>query len=252
MSPAAPHTPSRDQLPGPRPTSPRGRSRRLLSLLTAVGLLTGLAACSKDEPDPATLPNGTTLVSESATAMANVETSHIVLELDPPVGGLPISLAEGDLTRDGDAKGAIQLLQSGQLIEVEFIILGDADDYLKYPTGGWQRTTLITSFYDPSAILDPERGVAKLMETSTNARTTGQERIVGVDCWRIDVNIDRRTANTLVPGVPDGLTGTVWVDKATKHMIRAVVNAPASGASPASTITLTLTNFNAPVTVSAP
>jgi lipoprotein LprG len=184
--------------------------------------------------------------------MAAVETSHIVLELDPPVGGLPISKAEGDLTREGDAKGAIQLLQGGQLIEVEFVVLANADDYLKYPTGGWQSTTLITAFYDPSAILDPERGVAKLLETSSGATTTGQERVTGVDTWRVNVNLDRRTANTLVPGVPDGLTGTLWVDKQTKHLVRAVVNAPASGGSPASTITLTLTNFNAPVTVSAP
>jgi len=228
--------------------------RSLLAFLAPLLLVVGLAACTKDSEDPGpgeTLPDGATLLTESASAMAEVETVHIVLDINPAVGALPIERAEGDLLREGDAKGVIQLLAGAQLIEVEFIVLGDRA-WLKYPTGGWQPAGAITAFYDPSAILDPERGVANLLSTSTNATTDGAEEIDDVDTWRIKVDIDQDAANTLVPGVPDGLTGTVWVDKATKRMVKAVVNSPASGSTQASTITLDLTNFDVPVTVSAP
>ena len=237
------------------PRAPRALPfRPLLAVLTPLLLLPALAACDKDEAGPGpdtSLPDGAALISESATAMNDVDTVHIVLDIDPAIGALPIERAEGDLRREGDAKGSIQLLAGAQLIEVGFVIVG-RDAFLKYPTGGWQKATGITSFYDPSAILDPNRGVANLLKTSTNAKTDGSEQIGGVDTWRVKVDINKAAANTLVPGVPDGLTGTVWLDKQSKRLVKAIVNAPATGSSPASTITLSLTNFDAPVTVSAP
>jgi lipoprotein LprG len=226
----------------------------VLALVAPVLLLGGLTACEKDSDDPpaGAVPDGATLLAEAATAMTEVETTHVVLDIDPAIpGGLPISRAEGDLTKEGDAAGAIQLLVGAQLIEVEFRILED-EAWLKYPTGGWTNAEGIMNIYDPSLILDADRGVANLLSTATNPRTDGSEEVDGVDAWRVLVDIDTDAAKTLVPGVPDGLTGTVWIDKAAKHLVKAVVNAPASGAAQASTITLELTDINAPVDISAP
>ncbi len=236
------------------PRAPRALPvRSVLAFLAPLLLLAGLTACNKDDDTtPDSLPDGATLVSEAATAMNDVETTHVVLDINPAIpGGLPITRAEGDLTRDGDAAGAIQLIVGAQLIEVEFRILGE-DAWLLYPTGGWTSAGSVMSVYDPSAILDPDRGVANLLATATNPRTDGAEEVGGVDTWRVNVDLDTEAAETLVPGVPDGLTGTVWLDKEAKHLVKAIVNAPASGAAPASTITLELTNINAPVTISAP
>jgi lipoprotein LprG len=235
----------------------RGRFVRSLLVCVAPLLLVPgfLAACSKDdtaaEAPSENLPDGATLLNESAAAMAEVETAHIVLDIDPPVGNLPISRAEGDLKRGGDAKGTIQLLANTQLLEVEFVVMGD-DAWVKYPTGGWTTAGAITNIYDPSAILDPQRGVANLLSTASNARTEGAERVNGVSAWRITADIDQKAANMLVPGVPAGLTGTVWVDQESKRMVKAVVNVPESGNNPASTITFDMTDFNAAVDVSAP
>jgi lipoprotein LprG len=235
----------------------RGRFvRSLLAFVAPLLLVPGLlAACSKDETSQdvpeESLPDGAALLAESASAMSDVETVHIVLDIDPPVGSLPIARAEGDLKRGGDAKGTIQLLAGAQLLEVEFVVMGD-DAWVKYPTGGWQAAGAITNIYDPSAILDPQRGVANLLSTASNARTEGAETVNGVDAWRIAADIDHDAANMLVPGVPDGLTGTVWVDQDSKRMVKAVVNSPQSGSTPASTITLDMTDFNAAVDVGAP
>jgi lipoprotein LprG len=226
--------------------------RALLALLTPVLLVLGVSACSKDE-DPNALPNGSTLISESAEAMRNVQSAHIVIDIEGTISSLPIKQAQGDLKRNGDAKGDIQLQQFGQLIQLDFVLLG-GDAYLKFPTGGWQKQAGGTSAfpYDPSAILDPERGVAKLLATATNARTEGSETVGGVDTYRVAVDFDNTAASVLVPGVPAGVKGHVWLDKQTKRMVKAVVNSPASGSTEAATMTVTLTNIDAPVTISAP
>src|SRR4029453_12854985 len=139
--------------------------------------------------------------------------------------------------KDGDAKGSIQLLVFGQLSQLEFVLLGD-DVYLKSVTGGWQKSSGGTaSFpYDPSAILNPDKGVAKLLATAKNAKTEGSETIDGHDTWRVAVTFASTAAAALVPGVPEGLTGQVGLDKATKHLLKASIKAPASGSTPAATI----------------
>ena len=230
---------------------PSARARLALLTLPALIVL-GLTACSKSE-DTTDLPDGSTLVSESANAMKSVNSTHILIEVDGAIGSLPIKRAEGDLERDGDAKGNIQLVQLGTLIQLDFVFLGN-DVYLKFPTGGWQKSSGGSALipYDPSAILDPDRGVAKLLATATNARTEGSESVNGRDSYRVAVTFDNTAASTLVPGVPAGVTGQVWLDKQTKHLLKAVVRAPASGGNPEATITEHLTAIDTPVTISAP
>ncbi len=225
--------------------------RALLALLSPL-LVLGLAACSKDE-ETSSLPDGSTLLSESATAMRSVETTHIVINVDGSIGSLPIKKAEGDLKRNGDAKGNIQLQQLGQLVQLDFVLLSN-DAYLKFPTGGWQKFAGGTSAfpYDPSAILDPDRGVAKLLSTASNARTEGSENVGGVDTFRVAADFDNTAASVLVPGVPPGVKGQVWIDKQSKRMVKAVVNSPASGSTAAASMTVTLTDIDAPVTISDP
>ena len=229
------------------------RPRALLALLALPALLTiGLAACSKKE-DTSNLPDGAQLVSESATAMKSVESSHMTIDVDGNIGSLPIKKAEGDLKRGGDAKGNIQLVQFGQLIQLDFVVLGD-DVYLKFATGGWQKSSGGTSSfpYDPSLILNPDRGVAKLLATATNAKTEGSETIDGHDAYRVAVNFDNTAASDLVPGVPPGVAGKVWIDKQNKHLLKAVVTSPASGATPSATMTVGLSAIDVPVTINAP
>jgi hypothetical protein len=48
------------------------------------------------------------------------------------------------------------------------------------------------------------------------------------------------------------VTGQVWLDKQTKHLLKAVVKSPASGSTAAATMTVGLSAIDAPVTISAP
>lgn len=229
------------------------RPRALLALLAL--LTVALVGCSKDDKPATTdqLPPGATLISEAATATGALKSAHVTIGTEGEVGSLPMRQADGDLLRSGDAKGTIQLSQFGVLIEYEFVVVGKTI-YLKGVTGGWQKldAAVAASIYDPSAILDPDRGIAKLLATAKDPVTEGKESVNGKDTYRIAVKLDSATVATLVPGVGGDVTGKVWVDAQTKQLLRAVLTVPGATADKKGTVTINVTNLDTPVTISAP
>jgi lipoprotein LprG len=224
------------------------RPRLLIAFLAIVTL--ALTGCTKDEPSQ--LPNGATLVNEAAAATGALTSAHVKIDTEGEVGTLPMRRADGDLLRSGDAKGTIQLSQFGVLIEYEFVVVGK-DIYLKGVTGGWQKVNaaVAATIYDPSAILDPNRGIAKLLATAKDPVTEGQEKVDGKDAYRVAVKLDSAAVATLVPGVTGDVTGKLWIDAANKQLIRAVLTVPGTDGK-TGTVTINVTNINTPVTVSAP
>jgi lipoprotein LprG len=229
------------------------RPKALLALLTL--LTVGLVGCSPDDKPSTTsqLPAGATVISEAATATGAFKSAHVKIETDGEVGSLPMRRAEGDLLRSGDAKGTIQISQFGLLIEYNFVVVGKTI-YLKGATGGWQKldSSVAASIYDPSAILDPNRGIAKLLTTAKDPTTEGKETVDGKDAYRVAVKLDGTTVATLVPGVGGDVTGKVWVDAQTKQLLKAVLNVPGTSADKKGTVTISVTSIDTPVTVSAP
>jgi len=224
------------------------------ALLIALALFSvGLAGCDKNEPPPSDLPAGATLIGESATAMQNVQSAHVRIEVEGDVSTLPMRRAEGDLKNSGDAKGTVQLKQGDTLIEYEFVVLGQVI-YLKGATGGWQQlpAAMAASIYDPSAILDSQRGIPKLIATATQPTTEAKEAVDGKDTYRVAVKLDRALVAALVPGVGEGITGKLWLDSQTKHLVKAVLAVPGTSGSPPGTITVNVSAIDVPVTVSAP
>jgi lipoprotein LprG len=210
-----------------------------------------LAGCSK-KSDP-NLPSGASLVTDAATKTKNLKSAHIKIETDGDVGSLPLRRAEGDLVRSGDAKGSIQLSQFGVLIQYDFVVV-NKDIYLKGVTGGFQKVDAATaaSIYDPSAVLDPDRGIAKLLATATNPKTEARETVDGKDTYRVSVNLDPTVVSNLVPGVTGTVTGKLWLDVKTKDLVKAVLTVPGGTAAKPATVTISESNVDVPVTVSAP
>jgi lipoprotein LprG len=184
--------------------------------------------------------------------MTTVESAHITIDTSGKVGTIPLRTAEGDLKKDGDSKGSIKLLALGQVVQLDFVVIGDAF-YIKGLTGGWQKASAaeVASFYDPSGILDPNRGVAKVLATATDAKTEATETVNGVSTYRIAVNLDNTVVSAVVPDTPKGTTGKVWIDQNTKRMVKAELDVSAAGGGPG-TVTINLTDLDKPVTVNAP
>lgn len=232
------------------PHGPRRRlAQRVLVLLAPLALLAGAVACTDDPPAPDPIFDGATLVAQSAAAMARITSAHVVLEVDPPAGSLPITRNEGDLTSRGSARGTVQFQQADQLVAVDYLQVAGGAAFLRWPTDPhWLPAGPVIGVYDPAAILDRSRGVARLLASATGAGAAVTEQVDGLDAWRVDVTLEQHAADALVPGLTGDLTGQVWIDKATKRALRVVLQLR----DPSSTLTLSLTDFDADVVVQVP
>ncbi|MET8140302.1 LppX_LprAFG lipoprotein [Sphaerisporangium sp. NPDC005288] len=241
----SPRTASRDGAPPPR------RAPVLVTWLIA-SLLLALACTSACTSSPGgdALPAGRDLLDKAAAAMREVKTVAftITTEGKPPV---PVKNADGSLTREGDAKGTLQIDVLGNLQELNFVLTGDTV-YFKGPTGGYQTMTRkqLAGIYDPSAILNPDTGVARLLSTATDPKTEAAEKVGGVDAYRVAVTLSQQVIITLVPGVNQGVTGQVWVAKDTGRLLKASL--PLGSGANAGTVLVALDDYDAPVTIATP
>jgi lipoprotein LprG len=214
-----------------------------------------LTGCSKKKStsNPAELPAGNQLMADGAKAMGEVKSVHFAIGVSGKINGLSIQQAEGDLAKEGNAKGTVKVEQLGLAVEMSFVIVDQAL-YLKGPTGGYQKLPLAmaATVYDPSAILDPERGAAKLLKTAKNPKTLGKEQVNGKDTYKVSFEPDTTALATLIPNSATGVTGLVWLDTQTKRVAKVEFKFPPSGGNPEGTVTVTFTNYDTPVTVSAP
>lgn len=230
-------------------------TRPLLAVLLVFGLSLGTACTGEGgSAAPAGLPDGAQLLRESAQAMSELKTVHFELEIEGSIPGVAIRSAEGDLTREGDVQGTGQLVQGEATSEIEFVIVDDSL-YLKGPTGGFQRlpASFAASVYDPSKILDPEVGVPAMVAGATQATTEAAEEVDGTPAYKIAVTVPKDKLGVLLPGVSNDLQGHLWVATADpKRLLRAKMNVPPQGDSEAASVTMTLSRFDEPVTVSPP
>lgn len=229
------------------------RTLRALAALSVFAIV--LTGCSKknNQAKPSELPSGTQLMSEGAKAMGEVKTVHFTIGVTGKINGLTIQGAEGDLTKEGNAKGKAKIEQLGFVVETEFVIIGK-DLYIKGPTGGFQKlpSSMAATIYDPSAILDPNRGAPKLLTTAKNPKTEGKEQLDGKDVCRVSFEPDTAALQALTGTQVTGATGVVWLDATTKRIAKAEFKVPASGGNPEGVVTVTFTKYDEPVNISAP
>ncbi|GIH04572.1 hypothetical protein Rhe02_26390 [Rhizocola hellebori] len=228
------------------------RTFRALAALTIFSI--ALTGCTKkSENDTGSLPAGSQLMSEGDKAMSDVKSAHFVIDVKTPINGVPLSKAEGDLTKEGNAKGAATIDMGGMKTEAAFVILGQKL-YLKLATGGYQEVPLAvaSTVYDPSAILDPQRGAAKLLRTAKNPKTEAKEQVDGKDAYKVSFDPDASALAALIPTTASGVTAVVWLDATTKRIAKAEFTIPQSGSASKGVASITFSNYDVPVTISAP
>lgn len=213
----------------------RGVTRILGPVVAALLLLT---ACAGQAP----LPEGPDLLKKSAEAMSTVRTVAFTIDTeDRP--SVPVRHAEGTLTREGDAKGTLQVEIVG-LQEFEFVISGGTVHF-KGPTGGFQTMARerLAALYDPSAVLT---GMPELLSSAQEARTEAAEQVGGADAYRVAATLTQRSLAKLIPGIGQGVNGTLWIDKNGHRLLK--LELPLGGGR----VTVTLQDYDAPVTITPP
>jgi lipoprotein LprG len=224
-------------------------------LLSALAAALVLAGCSSGGAPAEQLPPAPQLLTQAADAMAKVRTVSLDAQVDPKVSGLPVRSAAAKLTAAGDATGTAALNQGGEAIELQFVAT-KGTLFIKGPTGNWQPIplALAAGIYDPSALLRPDSGVAALLRTARDGVTEASEDVGGRPAYRVRATLDRNALQSIVPGIAAD-SGVVWLDKADSRMLKAVVDVPTTAGdpqSPKAPVTVTLTDFDAPVAVTPP
>ncbi|GLZ43540.1 LppX_LprAFG lipoprotein [Actinokineospora sp. NBRC 105648] len=232
----------------------RGWVLGILALVAA--LATG---CTSDESPPgpgSNLPDGAALLRDSSATTKNIKSAHFTLKVNGSVAAIPVQNAEGDLTREGGAsgaaKGTVKLTLMGQLIEGEFVLVDDSL-YIKGPTGGFQKfpSALTSNIYDPSAILNPDKGIANVLAKIQNPRTEAKESVDGVSAYKVSGKVTKDVVSGIVPGVSSDVDVSIWVREDNKQPAKASVALP-GGAGKSATVDLTLSDVDKPVSITAP
>ncbi|WP_067461933.1 LppX_LprAFG lipoprotein [Actinomadura macra] len=225
-------------------------SRRILTLAQVLLALVVVTACDgggADKPAKADFDAAGTLRRASA-AMATVKSVGLTMESE---GKPPISVRGGDmkLLRNGDAQGTLTMEQSGMDVEMKVVASGSSV-YLDAGTGGWQKVprALAALKYDPSAVLDPERGIAKLLGSLQAPKPEAVEKVAGAEAYRVAAKLPKDRVAGLIPGVTTDVDGKVWVRKSDGRLVKVRGTFPGGK----DTVLITFTEFDVPYKISAP
>ncbi len=218
-----------------------------LPAVLLMSLIFALVTSCSGSGERATLPDGAVLLADSAKAMGTVTSTRFTIDVQDKVPTVPLQSADGRLTREGAAMGIAKVNQGGQLVELEFVILGDTL-YLKVPPGPVQKLPLsfAGAVYDPSVILSPDRGIAAILASGTGATTEAREQVNGVDSYHLTANFPAQPLGTLIPGPAQDKTGDIWVAADGSRLVQAQF--PATDG----TITVRFSEFDVPVEITPP
>ena len=224
--------------------------RALLVALSGAALLA--AGCSSNpSTGPAASPALTSsadALSAAATAMKAVTSAHFTLTVNGSLPQLTVHQAEGDLTSSGQAQGHGTISQFGQLVEVDFAVIGK-DLYLKGPTGGYTKipAALAGQIYDPTAILNPDKGVAAVLAGLTSPGTLSTTDT----SYTVTGTVPKALAAALVPGITADVPGSFAIERSSLR-VSSVTLSPNGSDGKAASVVLALTDYDKAVTVTTP
>jgi lipoprotein LprG len=230
----------------------------VLAAIVAAALAFGFVGCSSSGGDdnattPANLPAAAGLLKDSAAAMQKVKSAKFALSGKGSIQGIEVDSAEGTVTSDGKAQGAVKIVQQGSLVELDLIVIG-SDIYLKGPTGHYQKlpAALTGGVFDPSLILNPDRGLAKLEQFATNPKTVGEETVNGVDAYKVTADLDGTLVSHLMPmAAQNTVPGTLWIAKDGDQLVQIAATTPQPGGKTAQ-LMLALSDFGVQTNITPP
>jgi lipoprotein LprG len=220
------------------------------ALFAAIALIAG---CSKSSDNASKeLPDAATLLQQSSETTKSQTSVHMNLTVQGEIKELPIESLEGDLTNTPAvaAQGKANLNFLGQRLEGVDFVVADGNLFGALTAGSYQDFGPAVDIYDVSAILNPDTGLANVLANFSDPKADGRETVNGVDTVRVTGNVSADAVNKIAPQI--GATGpvpaTAWIAEEGDH---ALVQAKLDPA-PDNSITMTLSNWGKPVTVTKP
>ena len=213
----------------------------------------GVAACGGGGPAVADV-SAEEALSRAAQRFESVKSFHFKLDHDNGatqiVFGLGLDVAEGDFVLPDRMSGEVNGRFAGQSVTVKVVAIGDRTWITNPFSREFQRAP--GSILD---VIDPAALVAAVAKSIRDARIDGSETIDGIDTYRLKGTI---LSDDLRDGLSFGDTGRtldveIWVGKDDYLVRRAKLKGPLlPDESDNITRDLTLSKFDAPVTIEEP
>ena len=228
-------------------SSSRARLARLLPVVLAL-VLTACGGGGGGDKNP---PGGP-LLQQAANVLRTVPSLSFTLRTsgDPKVN---VKSVDAKLLKNGNSQGSVQVTELGMPIQLDFVVLGTTV-YFKGLTGGWQKEPLskVSGIYDPSAVLDPNRGLVQLLLTAKNPVTQGKEKVAGQEAYRVHATLAKAALGQLVPGMDADAPADIWTATTSKNVLKAVVEVPSKSGGKPGKVTIAFADFGKPFPINAP
>jgi hypothetical protein len=216
-------------------------------------LLLICSACqSSTPPDPAAE------LRQSATALGSVKTVTADVKFTGGLvfQGFTLDSASARIKLPNASDTVIKVRQQDFLVDLEVISV-DGHIYFKAPFTRFQEisVTEATALPDLAALFDPAKGLPAVMAGGRSPHFDGSEKVGGVDCDRITTTYTAdEVARTLGGGFkPAGdIVAVLWVAPSDHLLRRVKLSGPLVQAGQTATADVTLHDFNAPLTITAP
>jgi len=148
-------------------------------------------------------------------------------------------------------------LRQGWYLVVWRVISVDGHVYFKAPFSKYQEISAseAAALPDLAALFDPTKGLPGVMAAGRSPQASGTEKVGGVDCDRITTSYSAdQVAQVLGGGLtPSGDIAATLLVGASDHLLRRVkLSGPLVASSSSASADVTLHDFNAPVTITAP
>lgn len=222
----------------------------------AVAASLALVGCSPSEESASNSgQDAAELVQQSAEAMRDVTSAHVVLTADGKVPNLKVSRLEADVASKPEEVGTGEVTidvgsepVTAQIIYVDghlYSDIAEAGSFTDYGRGN--------SIYDVSVILDAQNGIANALANLRDPKSEGNETVDGTKATKISAtsstnDVAMLSGLSMAPEQARDIPVTVWIaDEAPHHLVKAQIEPV-----PDATVTMTLSDFGKPVEATKP
>lgn len=175
-------------------------------------------------PPSVSTTDARSLLDQASKTTQLTEAVHLKLTVDPKVQGLPVQELDGTvITKPSPAaKGSGKFRIKDQYEAIDFVIVG-GKLYTKKAGANWEEAGDITGggakSYDPSVVLDQNKGIGNVLAKMTDPKIAGTETKNGVKAVKITGMLNSTDFDSIFPTRgPGQLKGehpaTVWIAEA--------------------------------------
>lgn len=224
-----------------------------VSAVAAVALSAGLVAgCSSSGSSGSNaLPDAATLLQQSSKTTKDLKSAHVEITVEGKIQGLPVKKLSGDLTNvpATAVQGTATITMGGSDLDIKLVVI-DGTLYAALSGDTYIDFGPASDIYDPSAVLNPDTGLANMLTSFSDPKAEQGEKINGIETIKVTGPVSVEAVNKLVPQLKATapVPGTAWIEKDGDHnLVQARVDP-----SPGNAIQMTLSDWNKPVTVTKP